>query len=145
MEDRDPAESVEIPIEDSLDLHSFPPREIVQVVVAYLEAAAERGFVEVRLIHGKGKGVQRANVRRLLAGHPQVESFADSGSGLGGWGATVVRLRPVRIGAETERETLNLQTARSCLEHVVGHQPESDEVEVAREVRSDPAPREREA
>lgn len=85
---------VEIPIEDSLDLHSFRPDEIRDVVVSYLEAARERGFLEVRLIHGKGKGVQRASIRSLLSGLDFVESFGDGGPGAGEWGATLVRIRP---------------------------------------------------
>ena len=57
-----------VPIEESIDLHSFHPREIVEVVDAYLDAAMEAGFREVRLIHGRGKGVQRARVRAFLEG-----------------------------------------------------------------------------
>ena len=60
----------------------------------YLEAAAGRGFREVRLIHGRGIGVQRTRVRAVLTGHPRVESFADAPPERGGWGATVVRLKP---------------------------------------------------
>ncbi len=90
----DDAEEVVLPIEDAIDLHSFPPRDVPDVVASYLEAAREKGFHEVRLIHGRGIGVQRQRVRSLLEGHPDVESFADAPSTRGGWGATVVRLRP---------------------------------------------------
>jgi DNA-nicking Smr family endonuclease len=90
----DPAdEPVVLPIEDALDLHTFPPRDIPSVVEAYLEAAAEQGLAEVRLIHGRGIGVQRERVRSLLSRHPDVIDFADAPPPRGGWGATVVRLR----------------------------------------------------
>ena len=82
-----------IPIEDALDLHPFLPREIAAAAEAYLDAAAEAGLREVRLIHGRGTGRQREAVRRVCAGHPRVVSYADAAPDLGGWGATVVRLR----------------------------------------------------
>ncbi len=87
-----PDEPVVVPIEDVLDLHFFRPNEIASVVEAYLEAAVEAGFDEVRLIHGRGMGVQRANVQRVLRGHPQVVSFSDAPPERGGLGATIVRL-----------------------------------------------------
>ena len=87
-------EPVPIPIEDALDLHAFAPRDIPAVVTDYLEAAHARGFREVRLIHGRGTGTQRAVVRSLLAGHPLVERFGDAPAERGGWGATVVGLKP---------------------------------------------------
>ena len=87
-------EPVRIPIEDALDLHAFAPRDIPSVVSEYLEAAHARGFTEVRLIHGRGIGVQRGIVQSLLAHHPLVAAFADAPSERGGWGATIVRLRP---------------------------------------------------
>ena len=79
-------------IEDSIDLHAFAPRDVLSVVEAYLEAAHERGFREVRLIHGRGTGFQRARVRQLLAAHPLVLRFADAPPSRGGWGATLVWL-----------------------------------------------------
>jgi DNA-nicking Smr family endonuclease len=85
---------VEIPIEESIDLHLFRPSEVGEVVEAYLEAAAEAGFREVRLIHGRGRGVQRHRVQRLLARSPHVERFADAPGDRGGWGATLAWLRP---------------------------------------------------
>ena len=88
-----PAE-VSLPVEDSLDLHAFAPRDVRSVVDAYLEAALDAGFEEVRLIHGRGIGAQREIVRSLLARHPAVVEFADARPERGGWGATVVRLRP---------------------------------------------------
>jgi DNA-nicking Smr family endonuclease len=87
-------EPVSVPIEDSLDLHAFAPRDVLSVVEEYLEAAAARGYAEVRLIHGRGKGVQRAAVQARLARHPRVLRFFDAPEARGGWGATVVVLRP---------------------------------------------------
>jgi DNA-nicking Smr family endonuclease len=89
----DPDEPVEIPIEDALDLHTFTPRDIASVVEEYLHAAAARGLREVRLIHGRGIGVQRGIVRGVLGRHPAVERFADAPPERGGWGATIVTLR----------------------------------------------------
>jgi dsDNA-specific endonuclease/ATPase MutS2 len=85
---------VPIPIEDSLDLHAFAPRDVPSVVEEYLLEALSRGFAEVRLIHGRGIGVQRAIVQSLLARHPLVAGYADAPADRGGRGATVVRLRP---------------------------------------------------
>lgn len=93
MAEADEPEPVILPIEDSLDLHAFAPRDVASVVEEYLHQAAARGFAEVRLIHGKGKGVQRAVVQRLLTGHPLVSRFYDGPPERGGWGATVVVLR----------------------------------------------------
>ena len=75
---------VVIPIEDALDLHAFAPREIPSVVESYLEAAVEAGFREVRLIHGRGRGVQRRRVHEVLAASPLVERFADAPPGAAG-------------------------------------------------------------
>jgi dsDNA-specific endonuclease/ATPase MutS2 len=82
-----------VPIEESIDLHHFRPAEILAVVDAYIEAALEAGFREVRLIHGRGKGVQRANIRRFLESDPRVERFEESSPDRGGWGATLAWLR----------------------------------------------------
>ena len=87
-------EPVRLPIEDALDLHAFAPKEIASVVEEYLAECRERGLCEVRLIHGKGTGTQRAIVRRLLMNHPDVLSFADAPPQAGAWGATMVRLKP---------------------------------------------------
>jgi dsDNA-specific endonuclease/ATPase MutS2 len=86
-------DSVTIPIEDALDLHPFAPREIPSVVESYLEAAVEAGFHEVRLIHGKGRGVQRAHVHAVLAASALVVRFADAPPDRGGFGATIAWLR----------------------------------------------------
>jgi dsDNA-specific endonuclease/ATPase MutS2 len=83
---------VVVPIEEALDLHSFHPSETLAVVDAYLDAALEAGFEEVRLIHGRGRGVQRDRVRRLLGDDPRVSDFYEAPPGRGGWGATVAKL-----------------------------------------------------
>jgi DNA-nicking Smr family endonuclease len=85
--------SIVLPIEDALDLHAFAPQDIPDLVREYLTACAQRGFREVRVIHGRGTGTQRAIVRSILTGHPLVEGFADAPPERGGWGSTVVRLR----------------------------------------------------
>ncbi len=85
---------VEVPITEVLDLHDFAPREIPEVVEAYLEAAWEKGLREVRLVHGKGKGVQRARVQSLLTTVPHARAFRDAPAERGGWGATIVELGP---------------------------------------------------
>ncbi len=83
---------VEIPLEDTLDLHPFRPAEIRDVVREYLEAARGAGFRQVRLIHGKGRGVQRRSIRALLETLEWVEDFSDGGIRGGEWGATVVTI-----------------------------------------------------
>lgn len=85
---------VPVPIEEALDLHPFHPRDIPSVVEEYLREVAARGFREVRLIHGRGTGFQRQAVQDLLARHPLVLRFADAPPERGGWGATLVWLRP---------------------------------------------------
>ena len=90
MNEPDP---VILPIEDSLDLHAFTPRDVPSVVDEYLHQAVARGFGEVRLIHGRGTGVQRAIVQKILAGHPLVLRFFDAPAERGGWGATIAVLR----------------------------------------------------
>jgi len=92
-DEHDPEQLVEIPVEDSIDLHSFPPRDVPDVVDAYLEAASEKGFSEVRLIHGRGIGVQRDRVQKLLARHHLVAGFHDAPPDRGGWGATIAYLK----------------------------------------------------
>lgn len=89
----DEADLYVVPIEESIDLHHFRPQEILAVVDAYIDAALEAGFREVRLIHGRGKGVQRASIRKFLEHDPRVERFAESSPDRGGWGATLAWLR----------------------------------------------------
>jgi DNA-nicking Smr family endonuclease len=84
-------EPVRLPIEDAIDLHWFPPADIVSVVEEYLLEAQRAGFEVVRVIHGRGKGFQRAAVQKLLSTHESVDSFwDDTRSHLG---ATMVRLK----------------------------------------------------
>ncbi len=90
---QDDESPVAVPIEDSLDLHAFAPRDLPAVVNDYLEACVRRGIREVRLIHGRGTGTQRAIVRSLLAQHPLALDFTDASPDRGGWGATIVHLR----------------------------------------------------
>lgn len=83
---------VEIPLTGELDLHAFAPRDVPSVVEEYVLACADKGLTILRLVHGRGRGVQRAVVRRVLARMSQVESFEDAAAFSGGWGATLVRL-----------------------------------------------------
>ena len=85
-------EPVVLPIEDSIDLHAFHPKDIPSVVEEYLEQCGQGGLTEVRIIHGRGTGVQRNIVRSILQRHPRVLSFQDAPAEAGGWGATVVVL-----------------------------------------------------
>jgi DNA-nicking Smr family endonuclease len=84
-------EPVRVPIEEAIDLHWFPPDEIVSVVDEYLLEAQRAGFEVVRVIHGRGKGLQRAAVQRLLTSHEAVDSFWDDTRAH--LGATMVRLK----------------------------------------------------
>jgi DNA-nicking Smr family endonuclease len=83
-----------IPITGELDLHAFAPRDVASVVEEYVIACRERNILALRLVHGKGKGVQRAVVRRVLRSLPVVASFGDAPAERGGFGATVVSLHP---------------------------------------------------
>lgn len=85
---------IEQPIDGVLDLHTFQPREVKELVLDYLAACQERGILEVRIIHGKGIGNLRRTVHSLLAKHPEVVSFALDHPQFGGWGATILTLRP---------------------------------------------------
>jgi dsDNA-specific endonuclease/ATPase MutS2 len=81
----------EVPIEAEIDLHAFAPADIVSVVNEYVEAAAERGIPEVRLVHGRGRGIQRAAVQAALERHARVAEFWDDPASH--LGATIARLR----------------------------------------------------
>jgi DNA-nicking Smr family endonuclease len=85
-----------LPIEDSLDLHTFQPREVKELLDDYLEAALQKGFREVLIIHGKGQGVLRQRVHALLKRHPLVISMRQADEAAGGWGATVAVLKEAR-------------------------------------------------
>jgi DNA-nicking Smr family endonuclease len=84
---------VQIPIDGVLDLHTFAPRDAADVVEEYLMVCSEKGIQEVKVIHGKGRGVLRCTVESVLRRHPLVISFKRD-SGPSGWGATVVFLKP---------------------------------------------------
>lgn len=86
-------EPVEIEITDSLDLHSFRPQDIRAVVEEYLAEAHRKGFTIVRIIHGKGVGVQREIVRKVLSEMDFVESFKNAPEFSGNWGATIAKLQ----------------------------------------------------
>jgi len=85
-------QTVEIPITDTIDLHPFRPADVRDAAEEYLRAAHARGFRQVRLIHGRGIGVQREAIRGLLATLDFVEAYHDADGSGGGWGATVVLL-----------------------------------------------------
>jgi dsDNA-specific endonuclease/ATPase MutS2 len=91
MEESD--EPVRIPITDVFDLHSVPPRDVKPVVEEYVAEAHRLGLKALRIVHGRGIGVQREIVRSVLARSPVVESFSDAPAEAGGWGATIVTLR----------------------------------------------------
>ncbi|MBD3306515.1 DNA mismatch repair protein MutS [candidate division KSB3 bacterium] len=84
---------IELPLEDVLDLHPFPPKEIASLVEDYLREAYKAGFPAVRIIHGKGIGVQREIVRAVASRNPHVTSIRQAPEGAGGWGATLVEFR----------------------------------------------------
>ncbi|MDQ1239850.1 MAG: hypothetical protein QG577_2036 [Thermodesulfobacteriota bacterium] len=83
------------PIDGVIDLHTFSPREIEPLVNDYLVACSEAGIDDIRIIHGKGKGILRNRVYAILENHPLVESFVQAPLEAGGWGAVLVKLKPV--------------------------------------------------
>jgi DNA-nicking Smr family endonuclease len=83
-----------IPIDGTLDLHAFRPGEAASVVEEYLEACHEAGILAVRIVHGKGTGAMRRMVEAALRRHPRVDSFRTADESAGGWGATLVTLKP---------------------------------------------------
>ena len=88
-------EPVEYPIDGTLDLHQFSPKETKEIVPEYIRECLERGILTLRIVHGKGIGVQREIVRSILENHPNVASFRQEGGSGGSWGATVVDLKVV--------------------------------------------------
>lgn len=93
MTEDDPDEPVVLPIEDSIDLHAFAPRDVPCVVESYLEAARAAGLGEVRIIHGRGKGIQKERVRQVLGRSQHVTHFEEATPDRGGFGATVAKLK----------------------------------------------------
>ncbi len=93
MEPEPEPEPIRIPITDVFDLHSVPPRDVKEVVEEYLREAHRLGFRALRIIHGRGIGVQREIVRSVLARAECVDEFRDAPAEAGGWGATIVTLR----------------------------------------------------
>jgi len=94
----EPDDPVEIPIDGVLDLHTFAPKEVKTLVADYLDECAERGIEEVRIVHGKGTGALRRTVHSVLEQHALVVAFRLGDENEGGWGATLVTLRPPRRG-----------------------------------------------
>ena len=86
-------ETVEIEVNGTLDLHTFSPREIKSLVLEYLDQCRKSGIMEVRIIHGKGKGILRRTVHAILARSAMVRDFRLAGHDAGHWGATIVRLQ----------------------------------------------------
>ena len=82
-----------MPIEDILDLHTFIPKEIPDLLVDYFEGCINADIYSVRIVHGKGRGILKKRVQELLKKNPMVESFKDAPPEAGGWGATLVELK----------------------------------------------------
>jgi DNA-nicking Smr family endonuclease len=86
-------EPVRLPIEDVLDLHTFSPRDVPELLEDYFDECRKAGIFSVRLIHGKGSGILKKRVHVLLKRNPLVAAFKDAPSDAGGWGATLVELQ----------------------------------------------------
>jgi DNA-nicking Smr family endonuclease len=86
-------DSVELPIDGTLDLHTFHPRELKSLLPEYLLACRRQGIREVRIVHGKGTGALRESVHAILQRMPEVDSFRLAGEDRGSWGATLVILK----------------------------------------------------
>ncbi|MGD2030464.1 MAG: Smr/MutS family protein [Desulfobacterales bacterium] len=84
---------VNMPIEDILDLHTFKPKDIPELLVDYFEACIDANITSVRIVHGKGRGILKKRVMELLKKNPMVISFRDAPLEAGGWGATLVELK----------------------------------------------------
>jgi len=82
-----------MPIEDILDLHTFKPKDLPDLLVDYFEACIDEGIYSVRIVHGKGRGILKKRVQGLFKKNLMVKSFQDAPSEAGGWGATLVELK----------------------------------------------------
>ncbi len=91
-------EPVVMPVDGELDLHQFSPKEVKPLVLETIDQCLQRGIVELRIVHGKGIGALRRTVHALLDRHPEVVGYRLGGHGAGGWGATLVDLRPRSSG-----------------------------------------------
>jgi dsDNA-specific endonuclease/ATPase MutS2 len=87
-------EPIIIPIQDVLDLHTFRPQDISDLLQTYFDECLKAGIFSVRVIHGKGRGIQKRQVQRILQKDRRVKSFKDAPPEAGGWGATLVELKP---------------------------------------------------
>jgi DNA-nicking Smr family endonuclease len=87
-------DSIEIPIDGILDLHTFNPRDLKELLPDYLDVCREKKILQVRIIHGKGSGFLKKSVHSILSRLSSVESFKPAGEDAGGWGATIVILKP---------------------------------------------------
>ena len=90
-------EPIRIPIEDVLDLHTFRPRDIPNLLEDYFDECIKSGILSVRIIHGKGKGIQKRQVHKILKQHASVKSFKDAPPEAGGWGATIVEIKKISL------------------------------------------------
>ncbi len=94
MDEQEPFDlPIDVPIDGELDLHTFRPAEVRQLIIDYLEECRKRGILSVRIVHGKGIGQLRRTVHAVLGRLPQVASFRLAGADGGGWGATLVELK----------------------------------------------------
>jgi dsDNA-specific endonuclease/ATPase MutS2 len=88
-------DTIDLPIDGELDLHTFQPREVKNLIHDYVDSAREKGLTEIRIVHGKGTGTLRKTVQAVLSRHPDVRKFYSAPEGSGGWGATIAVLKPI--------------------------------------------------